>query len=125
MGKLYEKISDLCRERGVTTYRMSKEAGIARSIITELKSGRSQSLSAESLQKISLYFNVPIDYLLDPSEPDPSDIPPEPLISKEQLMFALWGEQKDELSDEDLEDVKKYADMVRLRKLEEKRKMEG
>ena len=121
MVNLYEKISDLCRERGVTPYRMSKDAGISRSIITELKSGRSQSLSAESLQKVANYFKVPVDYLLDLGEIDPSDIPPEPPVSKHQILFALFGDVADEITDAEYAEVQRYCDMVRLRKLEEKR----
>ena len=125
MSVLYEKIEGLCDSKGIKVGRMCADIGIHRSVLGNLSSGKSKTLSTKNLKLIAEYFNIPIDYLIDLGEPDPSDIPPEPPISKEQLMFALWGEQKDELSDEDLEDVKKYADMVRLRKLEEKRKMEG
>lgn len=49
MFNLYETILGLCESRGISVYRMSKESGVSRSVMTELKSGRTQSLSTESL----------------------------------------------------------------------------
>lgn len=40
MSILYEKISQLCEQRGITRYKMCKEIGIQPSIVTDLKSGR-------------------------------------------------------------------------------------
>lgn len=121
MGNLYEIIVGLCNERGITQYRMCKDAGVARSTMTELKSGRTQSLSAETLQKIAGYFHVPVDFLLDLGEPNPADISPEHPVSESQLLFALYGEVPEEIDKEDIEEIKKYADMVRLRKIAEKK----
>lgn len=89
-----------------------------------LKANPDKDLSQKTREKIADYFNVPLDFLRSPVEYDPRDIPPEPEISDSQLMFALWGDVKDELTADDLEDVKKYADMVRLRKLAQKKEDE-
>ena len=125
MSNIHNTILDLCNERGIKPIKMSKDIGLSRSFMTELKSGRTKKPSAETLKKIAFYFGVTTDYLLgSPGEPDPRDIPPEPEISDSQLMFALWGDVKDELTADDLEDVKKYADMVRLRKLAQKKEDE-
>lgn len=122
MSTVYKNILDLCHEKGISPSKMSTEAGISRSIMTELKSGRTKQPSADTLKKISLYFNVPVEYLLDIGTPNESDAPPEPVITDDQLMFALWGDVKDEFTEEDLEDVKKYAAFVKQRKLNMKNK---
>ena len=64
MYNLYETISSLCEEKGIKPGRMCNEMGISRGAITDLKAGRKQSLSAETLSKIATYFGVSVDYLL-------------------------------------------------------------
>jgi transcriptional regulator with XRE-family HTH domain len=64
MNNLYEKIYVLCAERGITAGKLCSEINVRRSLITDLKHGRKQSLSADTLSKISNYFSISIDYLL-------------------------------------------------------------
>lgn len=115
MFNLYETILGLCESRGISVYRMSKESGVSRSVMTELKSGRTQSLSTESLQKIASYFNVPVDFFLADGEINPKDIPPEPEISDDQLMFALWKGNPN-MTKEDLERVRQFATFMEQEK---------
>lgn len=117
MSSLYERILEICEARNMTKAQMIQRAGISRSIMTELKAGRTKTLSMDTIQKISSALNVPADVLVDLGEPNPNDIPPEPPISESQLLFALYGEVPEEIDKDDIEDIKKYADMVRLRKL--------
>lgn len=121
MFNLYETILGLCESRGISVYKMSKESGVSRSVMTELKSGRTQSLSTESLQKIASYFNVPVDFLLDIGEPSQRDIPPEQPATDNQLLFALYGEVPEEISDAEIDEIKQYAEMVLLRKRNQKK----
>lgn len=65
MGNVYEKIVDLCDEKGITPSGMCREINVAKSLLTELKSGRSKSLSTSSAIKISDYFKIPSDFLLE------------------------------------------------------------
>lgn len=62
---LYETIMDLCEKKGITAYRMCKDAGIQPSVITDLKMGRQKSLSSANIEKIANYFGVPMEYLLN------------------------------------------------------------
>lgn len=121
MSNLYERILEICEARNMTKAQMIQRAGISRSIMTELKAGRTKTLSMDTIQKISSALNVPADVLVDLGEQDPRDIPPEPPISESQLLFALYGEVPEEIDKDDIEDIKKYADMVRLRKLAAKK----
>ena len=64
MDNLYEKIEQLCRRKNVNITTMCKEAGVSRGNLTDLKKGRSKTLSAMTLSKLANYFGVTIDYLM-------------------------------------------------------------
>ena len=63
MSDLYERIDQLCKERGINITTMCKESGASRGSLTDLKSGRKQGLSVDTLTKIAAYFGVSVDYL--------------------------------------------------------------
>lgn len=64
MCDLYNKIEGLCLENSISITQMCKESGASRASLTDLKKGRKQSLSVETLTKIASYFGVSVDYLL-------------------------------------------------------------
>lgn len=64
MSKLYENIDALCLKYKINITTMCKEAGVSRASLTDLKNGRIQKLSADTLTKIADYFGVSIDHLL-------------------------------------------------------------
>ena len=70
MSNLYNVIAQLCKTKGISGYRLCREIGIQPSILTDLKVGRKQSLSAETLSKIAAHFGVSVDYLLGMEESD-------------------------------------------------------
>ena len=115
VSDLYNRIEVLCVNKGINITEMCKKSGASRASLTDLKMGRKQSLSADTLSKISTFFGVSIDYLLGN---DPEKTPAEAderTISDEDIMFALWGDTTD-VDEDDLVDVKRYAAFVRERK---------
>ena len=68
MGTLYERLDNLCKERGIKGGRMCVDLGISKSLMTDLKSGRKKGVNAETAQKIATYFNVTVGYLLGEEE---------------------------------------------------------
>lgn len=64
MPDLYSNIHALCEKEGIKDGTLCANIGIRRSFLSELKAGRTKSLSAEVLSKIAAYFNVSVDYLL-------------------------------------------------------------
>lgn len=64
MSDLYSNIHALCEKEGIKDGTLCANIGIRRSFLSELKAGRTKSLSAEVLSKIATYFNVSVDYLL-------------------------------------------------------------
>ena len=122
MEDLYKRIENLCNNRGVTITTMCKESGASRASLTDLKKGRKQGLSAETLAKISAYFSVSIDYLLTGEETKkaPTD-EGERTVSDDDIKFALFGGDG-EITDAMYDEVKRFAQMVKLREEAEKEK---
>lgn len=64
MSNLYNRIETLCRNNKITITTMCKESGASRASLSDLKVGRKQNLSTETLDKIADYFNTTVDYLM-------------------------------------------------------------
>ena len=73
MGELYERIAALCNDKGVSIYRLCKEAGVQPSVLTELKMGRTKGLAAKNLQRIAAYFSITVDELLGEQQKPATD----------------------------------------------------
>lgn len=68
MSELYETIARLCVDKGINITELCRQSGASRGSLTDLKMGRKQSLSADTLSKIAAYFGVSVDYLLGNTE---------------------------------------------------------
>lgn len=73
MYNLYERIIELCNQKGVSAGKMCSEVGISRGLITDLKMGRKSNPTAATMAKIASYFGVSVDYLLGKEEKPASD----------------------------------------------------
>lgn len=60
---MYEVFEQLLQKKGVTPYKVAKEAGVTQTALSNWKSGRSTP-TTKTLQKIADYFGVTIDYLM-------------------------------------------------------------
>lgn len=60
---MYEIFEKLCKEHGVTPYRVCKETGLTTATISNWKAGRYMP-KADKMQRIADYFNVSMEYLL-------------------------------------------------------------
>lgn len=63
MCTLYNKITDLCKEKGVSGSRMCLDLGLSKSTMSDLKNGRIKGVSIPTAQKISGYFGITVDEL--------------------------------------------------------------
>lgn len=61
---MYEKLLQLVLSKEISFYKLSKETGIAESLFTAWKSGRSKP-KVDKLKILADYFDVPIDYFLE------------------------------------------------------------
>ena len=103
MPQMFERIEELCRQKGVSITRMCKECAIPRATLTDYKMGRIQSLSAKTLVKIAEYFGVSVDYLYGTGTAPDMD---------KALKAALFGGDG-EVTDEMWDEVKRYAEYIR------------
>lgn len=58
----YEIVNNLCKERKITITRMAEEIGLSNAAPTSWRKGSIPKLT--TLEKISKYFGVSVDYLL-------------------------------------------------------------
>ena len=60
---MYEKFTELLEKTHKTSYRVSKDTGIAQSILSDWKTGRSKP-KVDKLKILADYFGVSIEYFL-------------------------------------------------------------
>ena len=68
LGTLYERIQTLCKNKGVSGSRMCLDLGLSKSMMSDLKYGRTKGMSATTAAKIAAYFDVTVCYLLGEEE---------------------------------------------------------
>ena len=65
---MYDIFAQLIQEKGITTYRLSKETGISQATLSDWKRGRSEP-KIDKMQKIANYLEIDVDYLLNNPAP--------------------------------------------------------
>lgn len=60
----YETFERLCKEKGVTPYRVAKDTGVTTATLSSWKSGR-YTPKADKLQKLADYFGVGVEVFFD------------------------------------------------------------
>ena len=124
MSEMYDIIEKLCAEHGVNITKMCREINIPRSVFSELKAGRTKTLSGKYITSVAEYFGVTTDYLLG-NEEKPAIQKDDELIKEDpfaEQLFAAYGEVKEEFSQEDIDDIKMFMEMVAERKRKKKEK---
>ena len=111
MCTLYSRITELCKERGVSGSRMCLDLGMSKSTLSDLKSGRKKSFTAETAHKIASYLDVSVAYLLGEEEKDAKKEQPTEIdgLSKKKKAFISKVMQ---MSDADLDRLDKILSLV-------------
>ncbi len=109
----YDIFKQLCDKKGVSCNKAALELGLSNATVPKWRR-TGATPHGQTLIKIADYFGVTTDYLLNATEKAPT-VSGERSISDDELKFALWG-NSDEIDDDDLEDVRRYAAFVRERK---------
>lgn len=107
MSELYNRIEFLCEKKGINITKMCKESGASRGALSDLKMGRTKSLSSDTLNRIAEYFGASVDYLLGKEEKSADK---GEQIDLSDIEIGFLGDYK-ELSEENKATVR---DMVRL-----------
>ncbi len=61
MFNLYENIQSLCEEKGLTVSAMCNQAGISKSVMSNLRNGRTEFLNVKTAVKIAFALGVSVD----------------------------------------------------------------
>lgn len=64
MSDLYNRLVEKSREKGMTPSALCTKAGVTRSRMTDLKSGKIKTLSTETLRRLALALNTTVEELL-------------------------------------------------------------
>ena len=99
-------LKNLRNNRKISQEKLAKHMGVSRSTIAMWESGASEP-DNESLKKLSMFFGVSTDYLLENEISNN-----EPQISDDDIMFALFDGDKD-ITPEMFDEVKQFARFVR------------
>lgn len=119
MSNLYNRIEELCKDRNESITTMCKESGASRASLSDLKVGRKQSLSADTLSKIAAHFSVSVDYLLGKENKKAPTENGERVVSDDDIKFALFGGDG-EITDEMYDEVKRFAAYIKQREADKK-----
>lgn len=104
-----DKICLLLKNQSKKQIDLTNYLGISKNVFTDWKAGRNNSYQ-KYLPQIAEFFNISIDELLDRNRNGQSD--------NEKLSFALFGTA--DVDEEVLDDVRKYAQIARKMREEEK-----
>lgn len=61
---MYKKFAELLEKTNKTAYQVSKDTGIAQSVLSDWKNGRSNP-KVDKLKILANYFSKPIEYFLE------------------------------------------------------------
>lgn len=117
----FDVFRELCDKKGVSPSRAALECGLSKSAVSQWKI-RGSSPKFEQLSKIAAYFGVSVDYLLGneekPAATEDSEL--ENLMKDE--FIAFYGEVKDSLDQDDIDDLKTFMRMkAEIKKTKEKK----
>lgn len=108
MGTMYERIAKLCSQKGITPGKLCADTGLSRGLLSDLKNGRTKSLSSKNVRIIAEYFGVGAGWLMG------EEAAPRP-VTDADIKFALFGGDG-EITDEMYEEVKKFAAYIKQTK---------
>ena len=94
---ILDNILTLLKEQNKKQIELTSYLGLSKNVFTEWKSNRANSYM-KYLPQIAEFFGVTVDYLLG---------------NDNNFTYALYNELTHDLSDEDLKQLKQFADFLR------------
>ena len=116
MCTLYERITELCKAKGVSGSRMCLDLGLSKSTLSDIKSGRKKGISTSTAQKMAAYLDVSVGYLLGEEETKKA---PTAFGERNDVLdevdVAFYGEYK-ELDEDQKATIRDMVAVMRSRK---------
>lgn len=116
-----QPLRKLMDERNLSNSKLAREVGVHTSTVSNWLDGK--EVKAENLTALCTYFNCSLDYLagkMEETKKAPTD-ESERTVSDDDIKFALFGGDGD-ITDAMFDEVKRFAQMVKLREEAEKEK---
>ena len=104
----YDRFCVLCEQKGISPSKAATECGFNRASVTNWKKN-GYTPRQELLLKIADYFGVSVDYLLGSTDLQAAD---RSELTTADIKFALFGGDSEFISDEALEDVIHFAQII-------------
>lgn len=112
---LYNRIKELCDQKGVKGGKLCTDLDISKSLLTDLKMGRRSGVNAATAQKIASYFGISVGYLLGEEEEIVSEMSYLQAVNKltelvQQKDFIELYESYQKLNDKNKQIVKRLIE---------------
>lgn len=115
----FDRFEALCKQKNVSKQKACLDCGLSRTAWNKWRAGATPN--GDALQALADYFGVTTDYLLTGEETKKAPTDGERSINDDDIKFALFGGDG-EITDAMYEEVKRFAQMVKLREEAEKEK---
>ena len=110
-------VRDICKQRGIPVSQLEKDCGFSNGYLNPKKMTK---LPYDRAQTLAEYLGISAEVILTGEETEKAPAGDgKRSVSDDELKFALWGDCQD-VSDDDLADVLRYAAFVRERKKDQK-----
>lgn len=113
-------IREIRKAHGITMKTLGMKIGAAESTISQYETGKRQP-DNETLLRLAEALDTTVGYLLGVEEEKAPSNEEERLVSDDDIKFALFG-GGEEITDAMYDEVKRFAQMVKLREEAEKKK---
>ena len=110
-----KRLKELRAQAGVSQQIVADALGITQQAYANYESGKREP-DNDTLLKLAEFFDVTTDNLLNRPSPETKKAPDESGASDADIMFALWGGDAVEITDEMFQDVKNYAQYIKEKK---------
>lgn len=94
MCDLYKTIETYCQKNNIKIADLARNTGLNKTLFSDLKNGRSKTLSIDRLIIIANYFNISLDELVGRKRKTPDDKSSEVIDKIMKLLSAMTPEQK-------------------------------
>ena len=117
-----DRIRAICKERKTTLAEVERATGIGNGVIARWENQKS-SPPIDRLRLIASHLDVPLSSLTGNDQDDETKKEPAASegckLSDDDIKFAVWGGSADQISDEELEEVRRFAAFIAERRRRE------
>lgn len=90
MCDLYNRLSSLCNQMGVSGAKMCRDCGISKSLMSDLKFGRRDTIASDTANRLAKYFGVTVDYILNGEKEKAPTQTGEDLTNEQKELLKLF-----------------------------------